>query len=256
MGARWLGWIGIGVMIAGIAVSPAVRRASAEEAPGGAVIGFVDLQRVFAESVKGRKAAEGLRDRYEAKQQELDEGSKKAQELQLEINKKSALWNEETKKQKEEEYRRMVRDLKRHAEDIKQELNEDMEKVWKELLGEIAIIIEQLGKERGYAMIFTWAPVPPSVIYGEGKEAESEQSNIIVINNPGLSPVLVYANKTIDITAEVVRRYDAMAGQAVGEQAPAKEEEATPAQEQVEAPAGEQAEPSTEGQVETPPKEQ
>ncbi len=214
--------VGVFVLIAGIAAAPAFRRALAQEAPGGVTIAFVDLQRVFAESKKGQEAAEVMRARYEAKQAELDQESKKAQELQLEINKKSALWNEETRKQKEEEYRRMVRDLKRHAEDVKQELSEDMERVWNELLGEIAVIVNALGDERGYSMIFTWAPVPPSVIYGE-QGAEEKPSSMIVLNNPGLSPVLIYANKAIEVTDEIVRRYDAAAEKPDEQAAPEEE---------------------------------
>jgi len=138
MGARRFLEVGMVVVLACIVAAPAARHASAEEAPGGGAIGFVDLQRVFADSIKGREAAEEIRARLEAKQRELDEESRMAQELQLEINKKSSLWNEETRQQKEEEYRRLVRDLKRHAEDVKQELNEEMETVWKKLLREIA----------------------------------------------------------------------------------------------------------------------
>jgi len=211
------------VVLACIVAAPAARHASAEEAPGGGAIGFVDLQRVFADSIKGREAAEEIRARLEAKQRELDEESRMAQELQLEINKKSSLWNEETRQQKEEEYRRLVRDLKRHAEDVKQELNEEMETVWKKLLREIAIIIDQLGEERGYSMIFTWAPVPPSMLYGEEPTETEEPSTMILINNPGLSPVLVYANKSIDVTDEIVQRYDTTAGQAGGGAAPSEE---------------------------------
>jgi len=211
MGGRLVRSIGLLVVLACVVAAPSVRHASAEEAPSSLAIGFVDLQRVFAESIKGQEAAKEMQARYEAKQQELDEESRKAQELQLEINKKSALWNEETRKGKEEEYRRMVRDLKRHAEDVKQELNTEMEKVWQGLIREIAIIIDQLGQERGYSMIFTWAPVPASVMYGQEPAEERKPSSMILINNPGLSPVMIYASKSIDVTDEIVLRYDAAA---------------------------------------------
>lgn len=216
MSARRFLRVGVVVVLAGIMAAPAARHASAEEALGGVAIGFVDLQRVFSGSIKGREAAGEMKAHFEAKQHELDEESRVAQELQLEINKKSSLWNDETREKKEEEYRRLVRDLKRHAEDVKQELNQEMERVWKKLLREIAIIIDQLGEERGYSMIFTWAPVPASMLYGEEATEKEEPSTMILINNPGMSPVMVYANKSIDVTDEIVRRYDATAGQAGG----------------------------------------
>lgn len=223
MVARRFCRIGIVVMLSCIAAAPTARHALGEEAPGGVAIGFVDLQRVFAESIKGQEAAVDMQARYEAKQQELDKESRKAQELQLEINKKSALWNEETRKEKEEEYRRLVRNLKRHAEDVKQELNEEMERLWKELLREIAIIIDQVGDERGYSMIFTWAPMPTAMIFGSESAEKREPSSMILINNPGLSPVMIYASKSIDVTEEIVLRYDAAASKAA-EEAPADEE--------------------------------
>jgi outer membrane protein len=141
-------------------------------------IGYVDLQRAARESIAGKKAFEQLKREFTKKQAIIDRRQQEIEALQNEIKKKASILTEESRKEKEELYMKKLKELKRFVDDSNQELDKQERELTKKILIELMKVIDKLGKEQQYTLII------------ERQEG------------------LLYASKQIDLTEEVMRRYD------------------------------------------------
>ncbi len=80
-------------------------------------IGAVDVQKVLDNSIVGQQATKKLKELGEKYAADLKAAKGKLDALVGEIDKNSLLWNEQTRKEKEDERRRLERDLSRTAKD-------------------------------------------------------------------------------------------------------------------------------------------
>ncbi len=147
-------------------------------------IAILSIQKVIDQSQAGQEARKVL----EAKQSEMQPKFKKEQDaLQAqakEIEKKSSVWSEEVRIQKEREYQKNMREFQLKAEDAQFELKQLQKKVLDPIFKELQKLITDLGKREGYSMIF-----------------EKSKSN-----------GLLYADDALDITDMVIKELDARHG--------------------------------------------
>jgi len=141
-------------------------------------IGVVNAQEILAKTKKGVEIQKKLEQLQKKKQQE-------AQALQDEIKKLekdvlSPALNDETREKKGLELQTKRKDLKRYIEDAQNEFNRESQKELMELEKAVMPLIEQIGKSKGFTIILD-------------------------ITRPGI----VYFDQTIDITAEVIKAFDA-----------------------------------------------
>ncbi|MFN7977050.1 MAG: OmpH family outer membrane protein [Vicinamibacterales bacterium] len=162
------------------AQAPAPPPAQVLPFPEGAKIAFVVLQRVVAESAEGKLASARVQTLQQKKVAELNERQKSAQTLQEKLDKSGAVMSEAARADLQKQVERAQVDLQRASQDAQQEVQELQQQLQEEFQRRIAPIIEQVGKEKGLHYIF---------------------------NGPDSG--LVWADASLDITNEVVKKFDA-----------------------------------------------
>ncbi len=148
--------------------------------PEGAKIAFVVLQRVVAESADGKQASAKVQALQQKKVAELNEKQKAAQSLQEKLDKSGAVMSEAARGDLTKQVERAQVDMQRATQDAQAEVQELQGQLQEEFQRRIAPIIEAVGKEKGLHYIF---------------------------NGPDSG--LVWADASLDITAEVVKKFDA-----------------------------------------------
>lgn len=148
--------------------------------PEGAKIAFVVLQRVVAESADGKQASAKVQALQQKKVAELNERQKGLQGLQEKLDKSGAVMSESARGELAKQVERTQLDLQRATQDAQAEVQELQQQLQDEFQRRIAPIIEEVGKERGLHYIF---------------------------NGPDSG--LVWADAALDITTDVVKRFDA-----------------------------------------------
>ncbi len=148
--------------------------------PEGAKIAFVVLQRVVAESADGKQASAKVQALQQKKVTELNERQKTAQAVQEKLDKSGAVMSEAARADLTKQVERANVDLQRATQDAQAEVQELQQQLQEEFQRRIAPIIEAVGKERGLHYIF---------------------------NGPDSG--LVWADAALDITTDVVKKFDA-----------------------------------------------
>lgn len=159
---------------------PAPAPAVALPFPEGAKIAFVVLQRVVAESADGKVASARVQGLQQKKVAELNERQKAAQSLQDKLDKSGAVMSEAARADLTKQVERINVDMQRATQDAQAEVQELQTQLQEEFQRRIAPIIEAVGKERGLYYIF---------------------------NGPDSG--LVWADASLDITNDVVKKFDA-----------------------------------------------
>jgi outer membrane protein len=158
-------------------------------------VGVVDLQAVLDQSTRGRSAKDRLRDLGDRLQQEIKsklefkrQKEEELQKLQSEFRSQKDLLTEQARAAKDEDYRRRARELKRFiddtnrfTEDATQEFREREVRETQALLLAVRRVVQEIGENEGYQMVL------------EGNENTA---------------VVLYFNRSIDITPKVVQRFD------------------------------------------------
>jgi outer membrane protein len=144
----------------------------------GVRIGVVDIQQVLNQSQKGVAMKQKLDQERAARQRELDARQQEVMKLQAEFEKQAPLLSEQAKRERSEALQRKVRDVRRIAEDANRDFDKRVREAEVDVTREIFGIVQEYGKDQGFSVIL-------------------ERSTMI------------YAAPAVDITAEVVKRYDA-----------------------------------------------
>jgi outer membrane protein len=134
-----------------------------------AVTVLVSSQAVAAENAKqivtvniqdvllGSEAGQGVKKVLEEKVGEFQEKFQAEQldvdALRAEIEKKSSVWSQEVREEKERDYQKRVRELQLKSEDAQFELQQLEKQVMSPILNELQKVIKEVGEKNGYAMI-------------------------------------------------------------------------------------------------------
>jgi len=132
---------------AGYVNSPAI---ASEE---GKQIVTVNIQDVLLGSTAGqevKKVLEGKVGEYQSKFQKEQE---EVDALRAEIEKKSSVWSQEVREEKERDYQKRVREMQLKSEDAQFELQQLEKQVMSPVLNELQKVIKEVGEKKGYALI-------------------------------------------------------------------------------------------------------
>ena len=117
-------------------------------------VGIISIQEIIDTAKVGQDARKVL----EAKKSELEPKFKGEQEdLQAqakEIEKKSTVWSEDVKAEKEREYQKNLREYQLKVEDAQYEMKQLEKKVLDPIFKELQIVITDVGKKEGLSLIF------------------------------------------------------------------------------------------------------
>lgn len=146
-------------------------------------VGYVDLQRALNETEDGRKAKSNLKKVFDQKQKELDEQQESLKKDMDDLQKKRSLLSTDTLRQKESELQERIQKVQqtymRHQQDLAEKEREATSKIFDRMQ---RIIVKIAGAEN-LTMVFDR-------------------------NQAGL----VFAKPHLDLTNEVIRRYNAGEG--------------------------------------------
>jgi Skp family chaperone for outer membrane proteins len=143
-------------------------------------IGVINLSAAIGGTAEGKKAITDLENKFAPRKQELQQLQQEIQELQERIAKQSPTLSDE-------EQQRLARDLedkqrifKRSADDAQSDYNADTEDSVRRIGKKMVGVINDYAQQNGFALVIDDAQVP-----------------------------IYYASKEIEISADIVKRYDA-----------------------------------------------
>jgi outer membrane protein len=134
-------------VIALIAVSAASAQTAANK------IGVINIQAAIVSTKEGQKAAETMQAKFGPKQKELEAKQAEIQALQGDLAKGSNTMSEAKRNEISRSIDTKTRELNRATEDAQGELEAEQQKVFNDLGGKLMEIINQYGKDNGYAVI-------------------------------------------------------------------------------------------------------
>lgn len=141
-------------------------------------IGVVNAQEILQKTKKGIQIQKRLEQLQQQKQSKLQAMQDEVKKLEKDVM--SPALNQETREKKAVELENKRKDLKRYIEDARNEINRASRKELEDLEKAVMPLIDQIGKSQGYTMI-------------------------IDLTRPGI----VYYDQGVDITAEVIKAFDA-----------------------------------------------
>jgi outer membrane protein len=164
-----------------------------QASPSALKVGIVDLDRALKESTSGKQALAQLnqfRDKVvkeineKKRQKDAKEGT--LRNLQTELTSQSMVLSDSAKRDKEETYRRQVRDLRKFIEDSnrfieesERDLREREAELTSKMLRDLIEIIRAVGREESFTIIF-------------------ERND----------RVLLFVADAIDLTEKIIKRFD------------------------------------------------
>jgi len=143
-------------------------------------IGVINSQMVLEKAAEGKRVIAQLQDRDKKSQGDLSRLDNEIKALETKLSTQRLTLTEEAAIQINSDLEKKRTDQKRLSEDAVRELQELQYRLFNKVQGELIPIIEGLGKEKGLDVIFDLA-----------------------------KSGAVYVNPVIDVTDEVIRRYDA-----------------------------------------------
>ena len=149
-------------------------------APQEPKIGVINSQEVLEKSAEGKKVIARLQEKDKTTQATLSKLDEEIRQLETRINTQRLTLSEEALYNMSADLQRKQTERKRVAEDATRDFQDMQMKLFNRIQAELIPIIEAMGKEKGIDLVFDLA-----------------------------RSGAVYFNPSIDMTSEVIRRYDA-----------------------------------------------
>jgi outer membrane protein len=144
-------------------------------------IGVVDSQKIFDESIQGKKIQTEIVAFKQKKQNEISKLEQKIQDLQKKLTSQKLTLSQESFMNIQSDLERKQLERNWRAEDARREIDDLIRRRSARLQKELQPIIDKISKEKGLDIVF----------------------DLSVARNP-----VVYHNPAIELTKEVIDRYD------------------------------------------------
>ena len=182
------------------AAAPAPQAAPAEAPfPTGAKYAFVNIQRVAAESGQGKALSSRVQALNNQKLTQLNERNKALQTSQQKLDSGASVLSDVARAQLEKDIDRQQTEIQRFTDDAQKEVQDLQTELQSEFQQKLGPVIQQVAQERKLEILFS-----------------------------ALDAGIIWADAGLDLTSEVIRRFDAAAPVAATA-APAAPRAATPA---------------------------
>jgi outer membrane protein len=176
-------------LLLAFALAPALARAEQK-------IGFVDLQRALNEVDEGKAAKALLKKDFDEKQKQLDGKKTEFDKLQADLEKQAVVMSEAARKEKAAELDRRARELQGLFMQLQKDLSDRERDATKGIYDRMANIVREMAVAEGFTAV---------LVRGAG---------------------VVYAQTSLDVTNELIRKYNSRHPAAGGGGAQAKKSEA------------------------------
>src|SRR5262245_8034753 len=201
------------------APAPAPQAAPAAQAapapfPAGAKYAFINIQRIPAESAQGKALSSRVHTLNTQKVTQLNDKNKALQTAQQKLDSGASVLSEAARAQLEKDIDRQQTEIQRFTDDAQKEVQELQNELQAEFQQKLGPVIQQVAQEKKLEILFS-----------------------------ALDAGIVWADAGLDLTTEVIRRFDA-ANPAATTAAPPAPAPAAPAAAGPPAPAGRQGAPA------------
>jgi len=143
-------------------------------------IGFIDVQRVIAESQPGKRAKDRFQAQVKKAEADIQKERQELERIKADIDKKGPLLKEEERRNMEADFQKRSVNLQRTMGDYQQELRQKESEMMSEILKELESVVGEVGKADKFTLIL-------------------ERSQIL------------YSDQGIDITNKVIESYNSRA---------------------------------------------
>jgi outer membrane protein len=151
---------------------------SAKPENSGAKIGLINIQKIVMESKAGKEARSAFEIELGGKRSILQVREQEVKKLEDELKGQTAKLAPEARREKEEKFAKEVKELQRLKQDLEDDLKRKDRELSSKMLKDIFEVTQKVGQEKQFTIIM--------------------QSG----------PQIIYRDKAIDITDEVLKRYD------------------------------------------------
>lgn len=117
-------------------------------------VATMSLPEILSKSTAGQEARRQLEAKVAEFQTKIQQEQEKQDALRSEIEKKSSVWSEEVRQEKERSLLKMGQELKLMSEDAQFELQKLEKKIMAPILKELHEVIAEVGKQQGFTLIF------------------------------------------------------------------------------------------------------
>src|SRR5919201_2002369 len=155
----------------GLVAAPAPARAEQK-------IGYVDLQRALNEVDEGKAAKASLKREFDQKQKMLDEKKAEFDKLRGELDKQSVVMSEDARKEPQSELERKQIELQGLFVQLQKELSDREREATRGIFDKMHAIVREIADQEGVSVVVT-------------------------------AEALVFAAPSLDLTNELVRKYNA-----------------------------------------------
>ncbi|GMR05213.1 MAG: hypothetical protein BMS9Abin24_005 [Thermodesulfobacteriota bacterium] len=125
--------------------------------PAGAAglkLGYANLQRALNESLAGQEAKQILQKEAQKLEDALNVKQESLKKMKEEIDKKSAIWNQETRDAKERDFQARSQEFQKQFMKYGEDLNKKKQEVESDIIKALRDTVEALAKKEGYTYIF------------------------------------------------------------------------------------------------------
>jgi len=184
--------------------------------PAGAKYAFINIQRIAAESAQGKALSSRVQALNTQKVTQLNDRNKALQTAQQKLDSGASVLSEAARAQLEKDIDRQQTEIQRFTDDAQKEVQELQNELQAEFQQKLGPVIQQVAQEKKLEILFS-----------------------------ALDAGIVWADAGLDLTTEVIRRFDAANPAATAAAPPAPTPApATPAAAAPPAPAGRQGAPA------------
>jgi len=162
------------ILAGGSAVGLRAQTAAAQEK-----VGVINIQAAIAGTGEGKKVIADLQKKYAPRQQELQRLQQEIQAIQDQLSKQSATLSDEEQGRLNREAEDKQKLLKRSAEDAQNDFNRDRDEAIGQIGQKMVKVISDYAQQNGFKLVLDDAQIP-----------------------------IYFAAKDIEITQDIVKRYD------------------------------------------------
>jgi outer membrane protein len=163
----------------GLLISPALAW-SQTPAPSGGKVGVISIQEAILTTAEGKKAMADLQKKYAPRQQDIQRLQQEIQSITDQLQKQGATLSDEEQRRLNHNLETKQTLLKRSSEDAQAEFASDRDEAMRRIGQKMVRLIADYAQQNGYTLIVDGAQIP-----------------------------VYYASKEIELTDEMVKRYDA-----------------------------------------------
>jgi len=184
-------FIALTALLAVLAGSLALHAQSAT--PGQGKVGVLNIQGAIANTAEGKKVFTDLQRKYQPRQQEIQRLQQEIQSIQDQLTKQGPALSDEEQGRLSRDAEEKQKLLKRSAEDAQNDYNHDRDEAINKIGQKMVHVIGEFAQQNGFTLVLDGAQIP-----------------------------IYYAAPDLDITKEIITRYDAANPVATEGAAPAK----------------------------------